>query len=56
MICSSVNRLGFMVHPPAGDGLYPLNRPPAPHKRVRRTRDQIAAEEVAKIARRATAA
>src|SRR6266404_4489676 len=24
MICSSVNRLGFMVHPFPGDGLYPF--------------------------------
>jgi hypothetical protein len=24
MICSSVDRLGFMVHPFKGDGLYPL--------------------------------
>jgi hypothetical protein len=24
MICSSVNRLGFMVHPFKGDGLYPF--------------------------------
>jgi hypothetical protein len=30
-----------------------LNRPPAPHKRSRRTRVQIAADETAKIARRA---
>lgn len=24
MICSSVKRLGFMVHPFPGDGLYPV--------------------------------
>jgi hypothetical protein len=30
-----------------------LNRPPAPHLRVRRTPAQIAADEAAKVARRA---
>jgi hypothetical protein len=32
-----------------------LNRPPAPHKRRRRTRAQIAADEAAKVGRRAAA-
>jgi hypothetical protein len=29
-----------------------LNRPPVPHQRVRRSREQIAADKAAKIARR----
>ena len=29
-----------------------LNKPPAPHKRVRRTKEQIAADEAAREARR----